>query len=278
MKCGITTADKITTVSDTYAKEILYDYFGQGLSGILKSREHDLVGIVNGIDYDDFNPKEDKKIEYNYGLYNYLKGKATNKAALREIFNLDDNKLPIVSVVSRITEAKGFDLITEIIEDLIQQGNMQFVLLGSGDSHTEDYFQYLSRTYPGKVGAYIGYSDELARKIYAGSDFFLMPSRFEPCGLAQLISLKYGTIPIVRKTGGLKDTIESYNQYTKEGTGFAFDQYDAFDLKDAIERGLSIYRDKTAWKQLVRRAMQEDFSFDESAKKYLALYEGLKEE
>jgi len=278
MKCGIVCADKITTVSDTYSKEILYDYFGQGLSGILKMREQDLLGIVNGIDYDDFNPKEDEKIAYNYSLYNYLKGKRTNKEALREIFYLEENNLPIVSMVSRITEAKGFDLVTDIIEDLLKQGNMQFVLLGSGDKHTEDYFHYLARTYPGQVGVYIGYSDELARKIYAGSDFFLMPSRFEPCGLAQLISLKYGTIPIVRKTGGLKDTIESYNQFTKEGTGFAFDQYDALDLKDAIERGLSIYREEPSWKQLVRRAMQEDFSFDESAKKYKKLYEGLKEE
>jgi len=278
MKCGIVMSDKITTVSDTYAKEILYDYFGEGLSDILRMREQDLIGIVNGIDYDEFNPKEDKKIVYNYSLYNYLKGKSTNKEALREIFYLDNNKSPIVSMVSRITEAKGFDLVTSIIEDLLKQGNMQFVLLGSGDKHTEDYFHYLARTYPGKVGVYIGYSDELARKIYAGTDFFLMPSRFEPCGLAQLISLKYGTIPIVRKTGGLKDTIDSYNQFTKEGTGFAFEQYDALDLKDAIERGLAVYRDKNAWKELVRRAMQEDFSFDESAKKYLTLYESLKEE
>jgi starch synthase len=277
LKTGINTADKITTVSENYANEILYDYFGYGMQYILNDRKDDLSGIVNGIDYTTFNPKIDKSIVYNYSLYNYLKGKQLNKAHIRDVFDLEDNSRPIIGMVSRLTEAKGFDLVKDIIEGLIQKGDIQLALLGSGEKDLEAYFSDLSARYPKQVGVYIGYSDEMARKIYAGADMFLMPSRFEPCGLSQLISLKYGTVPIVRKTGGLRDTIQIYNKYTHEGTGFGFENYDAGDLLFAINNALEVYGDQKLWKQLVRRDLQQDFSWTVSAKKYIELYNQTKE-
>ncbi len=278
LKCGINTANYVTTVSETYSKEILHHYFAYGMSDILECRKDQLYGIINGIDYENFNPKVDKHINFNYGPHNYLKGKSENKAVLRDFFDLKDNNLPIISMVTRLTEAKGFDLVKDLIGDYLRKGKMQFILLGSGDDEIEEYYNYLKNKYPGKVGVYIGYSDELARKIYAGSDMFLMPSRFEPCGLAQLISLKYATLPIVRKTGGLKDTIVPFNQFTKEGTGFAFENFDSADLAQTIDTALEVYKDKPTWKLLLKRAMKEDFSWQQSAKKYIQLYEKLKEE
>ncbi len=278
LKSGINSADFVTTVSDTYSKEILYDYYGFGMSEILKSREDTLFGIINGVDYDNFNPKTDPNIVYNYSPYNYIKGKRENKEALRDYFNLEKNDLPIISMVTRLTEAKGFELIKEIIEDYIANNKFQFVLLGSGDSCIEDFYNYLRERYSNNVGVYIGYNESLARKIYAGTDMFLMPSRFEPCGLAQLISLKYGSLPIVRKTGGLKDSIDPYNKFTKEGTGFSFENYNSNDLSHAIETAIDVYQDKKIWKSLVKRGMEKDFSWKQSALKYLELYKKLKEE
>ena len=278
LKTGINSADYVTTVSETYAKEILHNYYGFGMSDLLKSRKDSLFGIINGIDYQIFNPKLDPNIAYNYGPNNYIKGKSENKAALRKYFNLEDNKLPIISMVTRHTEAKGFDLIKDIIEDCIRNNEFQFVLLGSGDSNIEEHYNYLKTRYPKNVGVYIGYSDALARKIYAGSDMFLMPSRFEPCGLAQLISLKYGTLPIVRKTGGLKDSIIPFNEYTGEGTGFSFENFDSKDLKHGIDTAIATFKNKKIWKTLVKRVMLEDFSWEQSAKKYIKLYKKLKEE
>lgn len=278
LKTGIQTADFVTTVSENYANEILFDYFGYGMQNILRERQDTLFGIVNGIDYTNFNPKLDKKIFYNFGLHNYLKGKAQNKEALRDYFDLERNELPMIGVVSRLTEAKGFDLIMDIIEDLVANKEIQLVLLGSGDSYIENFFGDLRAGYPEQVGVYIGYSDEMARKIYAGVDMFLMPSRFEPCGLAQLISLKYGTVPIIRKTGGLRDTIEIYNKFTGSGTGFGFENYDSKDLLYSINNALEVFEDKPSWKKVVRSGMQQDFSWHESAKKYINLYNTLKGE
>ncbi len=278
LKCGINTADYITTVSETYAKEILHHYFAFGMSDIINRRKDSLYGIINGIDYENFNPKIDKSIAYNYSTHNYLKGKRENKKVLKEFFGLEESDLPVVSMVSRLTETKGFNLMKHTMERYIKTNKLQFVLLGSGDSDIEDFYNQLKTKYPTKVGVYIGYSEELARKIYAGSDMFLMPSRFEPCGLAQLISLKYGTLPIVRKTGGLKDSILPFNQFTKEGTGFAFENFDSHDLKHGINTALEVYKDKPTWKMLVKRGMNEDFSWKQSAIKYLKLYEKLKEE
>jgi len=278
LKCGINTADYITTVSETYAEEILHEYFGFGMSAMLKTRKNDLFGIINGLDYTEFNPKTDKKIGYNYSLFNYLKGKSENKAIIRKELNMATNNLPIIGMVSRLTESKGFDLVEEIIEDYLKNKKMQFVLLGSGDGAIEKYYLELKRKYPENVGIHIGYSDELARKIYAGSDMFLMPSRFEPCGLAQLISLKYGTLPIVRRTGGLKDSIIPFNQYTLEGNGFGFENYDSKDMAHVIDLALKVYKDKKTWKTLIKRGMEEDFSWERSANKYINLYKNLEEE
>lgn len=278
LKCGINTADYVTTVSETYAEEILYDYFGFGMNHILNTRRDTLFGIVNGIDYDAFSPETDKSIFYNFKLYNYLKGKRENKKGLREYFDLEDNKKPIVGIVSRLTEAKGFDLIEMVMDELLSNDAIQLVVLGSGDGYIENYLTQLQNRFPNNVGVYIGYSDPMARKIYAGSDFFLMPSRFEPCGLAQLISLKYGTIPVVRRTGGLKDTIIPFNKYTLEGTGFGFDNYDANDMKNTLYFATEVYKDKKLWNPLVKKAMNQDFSWRKSATKYVALYNQLKGE
>ena len=273
LKAGIATADKITTVSENYANEILYDYYGYGMQYILNERKNDLSGIVNGIDYSTFSAKVDNSIAYKFSTRNYIKGKTTNK----EVFKLESNKRPVIGMVSRLAEAKGFDLVRDIIEGILDKKDIQFVLLGSGEGDLESYFSYLAKKYPGQVGVYIGYSDELARKIYAGCDMFLMPSRFEPCGLSQLISLAYGTVPIVRKTGGLRDTIEIFNKYTHEGTGFGFENYDSGDLLYAINNALEVYGDQRLWKQLVKRALQQDFSWEVSANKYIALYKTTKE-
>ena len=278
MKTALVTADYITTVSETYAKEILHDYFGYGMQNVLRDRKDTLFGIVNGVDYEVFNPKLDNKIAYNYSLYNYLKGKSENKNALRKYFGLEKNNRPMIGIVSRLANQKGFDLIGEIIEDIISKGDIQFVLLGSGDGEIEAFYKDLQSRYPKNVGVYIGYNDEMARKIYAGIDMFLMPSNFEPCGLAQIISLKYGTVPIVRKTGGLKDTIEIYNKFSGEGTGFGFENYDSEDLLFAINNAIEVYGDPISWKTLVKRGMQQDFSWEESAKKYIKLYKNLREE
>jgi len=278
LKSGINSCDFITTVSETYSHEILYDYFGFGMSNLLKQRSDCLFGIINGIDYDDFNPEFDKKIEYNYSTANYIKGKKENKISLRNHFNLENNKLPVISMVTRLTEAKGFDIIKNIIESYLNNNLFQFILLGSGDEEIEDYYKELQEKYPNNVAIHIGYDEGLARKIYAGSDMFLMPSRFEPCGLAQLISLKYGTLPIVRKTGGLKDSIIPYNKFTKEGTGFSFENYDSKDLASTLNVALIAYNNKTTWKLLVKRVMGVDYSWTKSAKKYIKLYKLLKEE
>ena len=276
LKAGIQVATYVTTVSKTYARELLYDYYGYGMNHILKTRTNTLSGIINGLDYEEFNPKTDSYVKYNYSVYNYVKGKQENKTHLKKYFRLDESDVPLIGMVSRLTEAKGFDIMRKIIEEQVEKNNFHFVLLGSGDKDIELFYKNLRERYPERVGVYIGYSEKMARKIYAGSDLFMMPSRFEPCGLSQLISLKYGTLPIVRKTGGLRDTIKSFNKYTGEGNGFGFENFDSNDLLHAINEALSAYKDKEAWKQLVKRAMEQDFSWKRSALKYEKLYEKIR--
>ncbi len=272
LKTAIVTADHLSTVSPSYAEELTYAYFGYGMEGLLSERTHVLEGIMNGIDYQVFSPKTDPEITYNYTLRNYLKGKRENQATLRKMFYLPEQKSPLFSIVSRLTDQKGFNLLRPIIENHLENKALQLVVLGTGDHDLEQYFEHLRRKYPEQVGIYIGYSDSIARKIYAGSDFFLMPSKFEPCGLSQLISLSYGTIPIVRQTGGLKDSIRPYNKFTGEGTGFGFRNFDAADFDHAIKAALNTYHNKEAFKKLRRRAMQEDFSWEASANQYVELY------
>ena len=271
MKSGINYCDAITTVSPSYAEEVQTPYYGEGLNGLLCEKREKLQGIVNGIDYDEFNPSRDENIFEKYSLKNY-KLKINNKLELQREFAMPvDLDTPMISIVSRLVKQKGLDLMTCIIDELLEM-DIQMVILGSGDIEYTDFFEYYSKSYPSKLHVYWGYSDQLARKIYAASDMFLMPSQFEPCGIGQLISMRYGTVPIVRETGGLKDTVIPYNAYTNEGIGFSFANFNAHEMLDTIRTAAEVYKDKKAWSGLVRRAMKTDFSWKQSALKYIDLY------
>lgn len=272
LKTGIMAADHVTTVSPSYKENLQHAYFAYGMQGLLKSRGESFSGIVNGIDLETFNPETDEAILKNYKASAFVTGKKQNKKALMDQFGLKNEALPLVAMVSRITETKGFSLVSEVIPDLVRKGIINFVLLGSGDSYYEDTFQYVRDEMPQHMGVFFGYSDGLARQIYAGADLFLMPSRFEPCGLSQLIAMRYGALPVVHKTGGLKDTVEPFNEYTLEGTGFGFDTYHPEDMKQALLLGISVHGDDPTFKMLVKRAMQQDFSWTQSALRYEKLY------
>jgi len=271
IKMGIMYSDIINTVSETYAQEIKTKYFGEGLDYILNVRGNDLYGIVNGIDYDEFNPKNDESIYKNYDKNN-IEDKYENKLQLQKDMGLKQDKdIPVVSIISRLVEQKGNDLFPPIIDSLMNE-KLQFIVLGTGNYQYEDFFRYVENKYPDKMRAKMTYDANLAQKIYAGSDMFLMPSRFEPCGLGQLISMRYGTVPVVKETGGLKDTVIPYNEYEDEGYGFTFSDYNAHDMLHTIKRALTIYHDKDVWRKLVKRVMDQDFSWKKSANKYEELY------
>jgi starch synthase len=276
LKTGIMTADHVTTVSPTYKDQLQHAYFAYGMQGMLKLRSQSFTGILNGLDFNEFNPENDTALIKNYALKTATAGKKANKKDLMDAFGLKKPNLPLFGMVSRITEAKGFDLVADVIPPLVEKGLMNFVLLGSGDPYFEQTFQYFKDQYPEHFGVYFGYSDGMARQIYAGSDFFLMPSRFEPCGLAQMIAMRYGTLPVVHKTGGLKDTVEPFNEYTIEGTGFGFDTYQADDLKQAVLSAINVYGQSDIYKTLQKRAMQQDFSWESSASLYEELYQSLR--
>ncbi|MBR5467851.1 MAG: glycogen synthase GlgA, partial [Firmicutes bacterium] len=256
LKGGIVYADKVTTVSSTYAQEIKTPFYGERLDGLMNARANDLVGIVNGIDYDDFSPEADPHIVKTYSVENFRKEKIKNKKALQEELGLTkDTKKMMIGVVSRLTDQKGFDLVEHVLDELCQD-DIQLVVLGTGDRKYEELFYHFAWKYPEKVSANIYYSDAMSHKIYASCDAFLMPSLFEPCGLSQLMSLRYGTLPIVRETGGLKDTVEPYNEYEKTGTGFSFANYNAHEMLDAVRRAEQVYYDKKRdWNNIVERAM-----------------------
>ena len=272
MKAGISFADAVNTVSKTYADEIQTPYFGEGLDYVLRYRKHDLYGIVNGIDFDEYNPATDDRIYANFDSDD-LAGKKENKLKLQEEMGLPkDEDIPVISIISRLVPQKGLDLIKSAIDELLQE-DIQFVMLGTGNQEYEDMFREIEARYPNKVAANIKYDASLAQKIYASSDMFLMPSQFEPCGLGQLFSLRYGTIPIVRETGGLNDTIESYNEYTGEGNGFSFSDYNAEDMLYTIKRALNYYNNEPeVWKELVKKAIDSDYSWYNSAQEYISLY------
>lgn len=276
LKGGIVYADAITTVSATYAEEIKTAFFGEGLDGLLRARSGDLRGIVNGIDYDDFNPETDKYIVKPYNQVNFRKEKVKNKLALQEELGLPkDPKKMMIGIVSRLTDQKGFDLIAYVMDELCQD-DVQIVVLGTGEEQYENMFRHFDWKYADKVSAQIYYSEELSHKIYAACDAFLMPSLFEPCGLSQLMSLRYGTVPIVRETGGLKDTVMPYNEYESTGTGFSFTNYNAHDMLNTVRYAERIYYDKKReWNKIVDRAMLADFSWEVSAKKYQEMYDWL---
>ena len=272
LKAGLVYADVITTVSEKYAKEIQSsDEYGCGMSGVLQNRKSDLYGILNGIDYSIWNPEIDSLITQKYDARN-LDGKYTDKVALLRKFRLEPREsTPVIGCISRLAEQKGFDLIAQIADDFLKL-DVQFILLGSGEKRYQELFEAIQKQYPQKVGVYLGFNNDLAHLIEAGSDMFLMPSRYEPCGLNQIYSLRYGTIPIVRATGGLDDTIEDYDPTTGNGTGFKFSHYDARELLKAIERTLTVFSNKPAWRKMMKQAMQKDFSWESSAKKYITLY------
>jgi len=272
MKAGIMHADKITTVSQTYAEEIKTPEFGEGLDYALRMRGDDLVGIVNGISYQDFNPATDSELFASFDREN-IAGKRENKTGLQRLLGLPvDPDKKIIALISRLVEQKGLDLVQYIAEDFLKSG-LQFVVLGTGQPEYENFFRYLERRHPEQVAVEIKYDFELAKKIYAGSDFFLMPSRFEPCGLGQLISMRYGTIPIVRETGGLKDTVEQYTG--EQGNGFTFQEYRGLALLEAIESAVEMARHPEKLEELQQRVMGLDFSWKSSARKYDRLYQAL---
>jgi len=271
LKGGINYADYVTTVSPTYAEEIKTENYGEGLSGVIKKCSYKLVGILNGIDYSLNNPRTDKNIIAKYGIQK-IEDKVKNKLALQEELGLEiDEEVPLIAIISRLTDQKGFDIIAEGIEELIRH-DIQLVVLGTGERRYEDMFRYFHYKYPNKAAAIINYNGELAQRIYAGSDFFLMPSLFEPCGLSQLMALRYGSVPIVRETGGLKDTVVAYNRYTGEGFGFSFSNYDSYDMLQTIYRALEAYKDKKAFRNIVLQGMRMDYSWKTSAKIYQQLF------
>ena len=274
LKGGLVYADYITTVSETYANEIQNDYYGEGLDGLLRARNNSLCGIINGIDYDIYDPEKDKEIYKNYTLSNFELGKLANKQELQRELGLPvDRDKFMIGIISRLTDQKGLDLINWVL-DKILDSNTQLVVLGTGEQRYENTFRHYQEQYPNKVSANIFFSENRAHKIYAAADVMLMPSRFEPCGLTQLISLKYGTVPIVRETGGLKDSVEPYNEYYNTGTGFSFANYNADEMLGIINYAKHVYYDfRQGWNAIVERGMKANFSWESSAKKYEQLYD-----
>lgn len=272
MKSGLMFADVINTVSSTYAQEIRTDKeLGAGLKEILSKRKNDLYGIINGIDVKVWNPEKDKHLPKKYTSKN-LEGKKVNKKALVERFKLEYKEdVPVLGVIARLYDSKGFDLIQKMFEDLMKL-DIQLILLGTGDPKLHSFFDKMNKKHKDKFAAYLGFNDDLAHLIEGGADIFLMPSRYEPCGLNQMYSLKYGTVPLVRKTGGLADTVIKFNEKTKEGNGFMFDKYDHKELLKEIKRAVKVYQDKETWIKIMKTGMKSDFSWDSSAKKYIDLY------
>jgi len=268
---AILNSDFINAVSPTYAQEILTPEYGAGLESTLQKRKDKLIGILNGIDVEKFNPATDTEIMANYTAQD-LFGKAKCKEDLQKTCNLPvDKNLPILGIVSRLADQKGIDLIYNIADELAKE-NLQFVLLGTGDPKLEALMQEMTKKYPQKMYAKIAFDAHFAQQIYAGADIFLMPSRFEPCGLGQMIAMRYGTLPIVRATGGLKDTVADYNPETEEGDGFVFQKYDSREFLEATKRALSLYQNQEKWYKVVRGVMQRDFSWRQSAREYIKLY------
>ena len=279
MKGAIIYADNVTTVSRTYAQEIQYEYFGEGLDGLLRRRAGDLHGIVNGLDTELYNPATDRFLTEPFMKYdstNVVERKIDNKAALQRLLDLPvERQTPLVAMVTRLVEPKGLDLVIRILDELLEHEDMQFVLLGVGDRVYEDWFKELAWRHPTKVSSNIYFSDEMAQRIYAGASIFLMPSAYEPCGIGQLIAMRYGTIPVARATGGLVDTVIPYNKSTQEGNGFLFPDYNAHDMMYTLKKALTLFRDFNSWKALMQNAMNTDYSWARSAKEYKTLYERL---
>lgn len=271
LKGGIVFSDIINTVSKRYSEEIQTTEFGHGLDGILRTRKTDVYGIINGIDYEEWNPKNDRYLPAQFSADD-PGNKAVCKAALQEAFGLPANgNIPLLATISRLADQKGFDLIASSMEEIASTG-AQYVVLGTGERRYHDLFTELAKKFPKSFSVRIAYDNGLAHLIEAGADMFLMPSRYEPCGLNQLYSLRYGTVPVVRGVGGLEDTIRDYAREPSRGTGFKFHEYSKEAMMDALRRALRVYEEKPAWVELVKRCMEEDFSWDRSAREYMELY------
>ena len=275
LKAGLVYSDLITTVSPSYAEEIQTAYYGERLDGLLRARKHEVYGILNGLDIVDYNPAEDNSIAAKYTCDD-MSGKAECKLALQREMNLiEDPNIPIIGMVGRLSNQKGLDLVDCVLGEMIDQ-NVQLVVLGMGESRYVNLFEWAQSAFPGHVACRFDMDSALAHRIYAGCDMFLMPSQFEPCGLSQMIAMRYGTIPIVRETGGLRDTVLSYNEFTGEGNGFTFFNYNAHDMLHVVERANEYYRDhKDIWAVLQKRGMTTDFSWTRSANRYVELYNGM---
>ena len=276
LKGGIAYSNKVTTVSNTYAWEIQTEEYGEGLAEHLRYHNNKILGIVNGIDTDIWNPATDKLLAADYDEKSAIKNKKINKKALQESLGLDvDEHKMVIGLISRLTNQKGLDLVNDVIPGIMDE-HTQVVVLGTGDSQYENTFRYYENKYKGNFCAYIAYNENVAHNIYAGCDALLVPSRFEPCGLTQLIAMRYGAVPIVRETGGLKDTVQPYNMFENTGNGFTFDRYESGLLYDAINRAKTIYfENRKSWDDMVIRDMNKDVSWEKSAKQYKDMYVGL---
>jgi starch synthase len=275
LKAGIISADILNTVSNTYSKEILSREFGFGLEGLLRKRERELHGVINGIDYEEWDPSRDEFLPAKYS-YDNISGKAFCKRELmrslfRPLDNLDAERIPLIGIVGRLSAQKGLDLVIESVDELVSFG-VKLVILGNGDEPFHKKFSEIAKKYKGKVSVNIGFEESLAHRIYAGSDFFLMPSKYEPCGLGQLIALRYGCIPITRRTGGPVDTIQDYKSLTSEGTGFLFSDYTPSAMQDAVKRALCVYTDKDKLQKMIVDGMKMHFSWKKPAERYMKLY------
>ncbi|MBQ7714095.1 MAG: glycogen synthase GlgA [Oscillospiraceae bacterium] len=273
LKGAIVNADAVTTVSPTYARELKYAYFAHGLENVISMCEGKLHGVLNGIDVKSYDPRTDKSIVATYSETN-LAGKAKCKEQLQQALGLQTRRdVPIVAMVTRFVSHKGLDLVCETLDAMMEQ-DVQFVVLGKGDAQYEAFFNYAAARYPGRFAVYLGYSEALARQIYAGADLFLMPSKSEPCGLSQMIAMRYGTVPIVRETGGLKDTVHAYEAWNGAGNGFSFANYNAGDMCHVVCEAIALYHGNgAAFKTLRKRGMTEDFSWTRSAREYHEIYE-----
>ncbi|MEN8076477.1 glycogen synthase GlgA [Clostridioides difficile] len=276
LKGGMIYANYITTVSNSYKDEIQSEYYGEGLDGVVRYKSGGLFGILNGIDYNEYNPETDNEIFSRYNKYSFIENKLKNKLELQKELGLEQNENKfMIGIISRLTDQKGVDLISRVIENIVDDYT-QLVVLGTGDEGYENMFRYYEWKLKGKVSGNIYFSNNRAHKIYAAADAMLVPSRFEPCGLTQLIALRYGTVPIVRETGGLRDTVEPYNIYSDYGTGFSFANYDAYEMLNTINYAKHIYFDKRErWNGIAYRGMEKDFSWRNSAQEYAGLYRRL---
>ena len=277
LKGGVVYADAVTTVSPTYAREIMTPEGGEGLDGLMRAREGSLYGILNGIDIREYDPQTDAYLANHYNETNHTEGKGLNKLKLQKLLGLPvDKDVFLLGMVSRMTDQKGFDLIAYVMDELMSTERLQLVVAGTGEARYEEMLRYFAEKYPQKIHVTIGYSEELAHRIYGSCDAFLMPSLFEPCGLSQLMSLRYGTVPIVRETGGLKDTVMPYNEYEQTGTGFSFANYNAHEMLGVLRYAMRVYyTQRKCWNGIAERAMREDFSWKKSAETYARLYEDI---